>query len=101
MYKNYYSNTEVYKKHKDSGSLRKKALRSRRSSFFSFFNDSSSSNGNEFIGFRRFAKAYLFGREIGSCGTDSYTPVGANVNKRRLKKEEKAAPFTGLFFSHR
>ena len=89
MYKNYYSNTEVYKKHKDSGSLRKKALRSRRSSFFSFFNDSSSSNGNEFIGFRRFAKAYLFGHEIGSCGTDSYTPVGANVNKRRLKKEGK------------
>ncbi|QHS76331.1 Ssp2p [Saccharomyces paradoxus] len=89
MHKNYYSNTDVYTKHKDSEGLRKKALISRRSSFFSFFNDSSGSNGNELIGFRRFAKAYLFGGEAGSCGTDSYTPVRANVNKRRPKKEDR------------
>ncbi|CAI4052021.1 Ssp2p SKDI_15G3810 [Saccharomyces kudriavzevii IFO 1802] len=89
MHKGYCSNTEVYTKHKNSEDVRKKVLRSRRSSFFSFFNDSSNSNGNELIGFRRFAKAYLFGDETGACGTASYTPVKANMNKRRAKKEDK------------
>ncbi|EJS41572.1 ssp2p [Saccharomyces arboricola H-6] len=89
MHKNYCSNTEIYTRNKDSGDIRKRVLKSRKPSFFSFFNDTSSSNGNELLGFRRFAKAYLFGEEIGSCGTDSYTPVKANLNKRRTKKEDK------------
>ncbi|CAI4036532.1 hypothetical protein SMKI_15G3790 [Saccharomyces mikatae IFO 1815] len=89
MHNNYYPNKEVYTKHKESGDLRKKVLRSRRSSFFSFFNDSSGSNGNELIGFRRFAKAYLFGDGTESCGSDSYTPFRASINKRPLRREEK------------
>lgn len=89
MHRNYYSNTEIQTKNKGSDDVRKKVLRSRKQSFFSFFNDTSSSNGNELVGFRRFAKAYLFGDETDSCGTDSYTPVKAIANKRRAKKEYK------------
>ncbi|CAI2028615.1 hypothetical protein SEUBUCD646_0H02750 [Saccharomyces eubayanus] len=89
MHRNYYSNTEIYTKNGGSEYVRKKVLRSRKPSFFSFFNDTSSSNGNELVGFRRFAKAYLFGDETDSCGTDSYTPVKAIANKRRSKKEHK------------